>query len=217
MIDVVGLLDRHAPWHPCAAVPALSAWHAGDEVALWEQLERAAGTAIGVPYFAIPWPSAQAVARALLDGRIEVRGRRVADVGCGSGLVACAASLAGAAEVLALDVDPLAVTAAAELARRHRAQVTARVLDPLEAPDAIAADLVLCADLVSRAAQAAPFARAIAAWRARGAGVFLADSGRPFFDPQGLPLAFTTEVPTSSPVDGAGTRVVRVYGDFALR
>lgn len=217
MIDVVGLLDRHAPWLPCAAVPALSAWHAGDEVALWEELERSAGATVGVPYFAIPWPSAQAVACALLDGRIDVRGRRVADVGCGSGLVACAASLAGAAETLALDVDPLAVTAAAELARRHHATVSARVLDPLEEPVAIDADLVLCADLVSRAAQVAPFARAVAAWRERGGHVVLADSGRPFFDAQGLPLAFTTEVPTSSPVDGEGRRLVRVYGDFALR
>ncbi|MFN2377653.1 MAG: 50S ribosomal protein L11 methyltransferase [Candidatus Binatia bacterium] len=45
----------------------------------------------------------------------EVRpGMRVADVGCGSGILAIAAARLGAAEVLATDVDPLAVEATRE-------------------------------------------------------------------------------------------------------
>jgi ribosomal protein L11 methyltransferase len=45
----------------------------------------------------------------------EVRpGMRVADVGCGSGILAIAAAGLGAAEVLATDVDPLAVDATRE-------------------------------------------------------------------------------------------------------
>ena len=41
-------------------------------------------------------------------------GARVADVGCGSGILAIAAARLGAAEVLATDVDPLAVAATLE-------------------------------------------------------------------------------------------------------
>jgi len=41
-------------------------------------------------------------------------GMRMADVGCGSGILAIAAARLGAADVLATDVDPLAVTATGE-------------------------------------------------------------------------------------------------------
>ncbi|OGQ13273.1 MAG: hypothetical protein A2138_07125 [Deltaproteobacteria bacterium RBG_16_71_12] len=165
-----------------------------------------------MPYFAVAWPAAQVVARALLDGRIDVRGRSVADVGCGSGLVACAAMKAGAASAVALDIDPRAVAAAATLARRHGVVVEVRALDPLATPDAVGAEVIICADLVSRDAHRAPFAAAIAAWRRRGARLLLADSGRPFFDAQGLPRAFEERVPVASQVDGGGARTVRVFG-----
>lgn len=209
---VITLLDRHAPFAPCALVPELSAWHTDDEVALWQALEAEAGGPVEVPYFAIAWPSAQVVARTLLDGRIEVRGLKIADVGCGSGLVACAAMKAGARSALALDVDARAAPAARELGRRHGVVVEARTLDPLERPADVDAEVVFCADLVSRQAQRAPFAAAVTTWRSRNVRIVLADSGRPFFDPQGLPLLFAARVPLTSAVDGAGEREVRVFG-----
>src|SRR4051812_5054911 len=46
--------------------------------------------------------------------------RRVLDVGCGSGILAIAAGLLGAREVLAVDVDPIAVDATRTNARRNR-------------------------------------------------------------------------------------------------
>jgi predicted nicotinamide N-methyase len=216
---LIELLDAHAPWAPCALVPELSCWHTDDELPLWHALEERAGGAVGVPYFAIAWPSALVVARALLDGAVDVRGLRVADVGCGSGLVACAAMKAGAASALAIDVDPLAVVAADELARRHGVCVQARALDPLAspalAPGLVDVDVIVCADLVSREAQRAPFAEAVRAWRARGARVLLADSGRPFFDAQGLTLLLEQTVSATSRVDGSGARTVRLYADAA--
>ena len=45
---------------------------------------------------------------------------RVLDVGSGSGILAIAAALLGAREVLAVDVDPIAVQASRENARRNR-------------------------------------------------------------------------------------------------
>lgn len=213
---LVMLLDRHAPFAPCEDVPALSSWSTDDEVPLWEALEREHGAPLGVPYFAIAWPSARVVARALLEaqhGPLRVRGLRVADVGCGSGVVACAAMRAGAAHTVAIDVDPLAVQAAHVLAERHGVRVAAQCFDPLAHPERVDADVVLCADLVSRDEQRAPFAHAVAAWRARGARVILADSGRPFFDPQGLSLLQEHTVRTSSRVDGTGSRTVRVWAE----
>jgi ribosomal protein L11 methyltransferase len=56
----------------------------------------------------------------LATGASDGRPARVLDVGSGSGILAIAAGLLGAAEVLAVDVDPIAVDASAANARRNR-------------------------------------------------------------------------------------------------
>ncbi len=53
-----------------------------------------------------------------LDGA-PLEGCRVLDYGCGSGILAVAAALLGAREVAAVDIDPQALTATAENARRN--------------------------------------------------------------------------------------------------
>jgi release factor glutamine methyltransferase len=53
-----------------------------------------------------------------IDG-LDLRGRRVADVGTGSGILALAAARAGASSVVAIDVNPNAAAAAAENARNN--------------------------------------------------------------------------------------------------
>ena len=52
-------------------------------------------------------------------GRLDLNGKRVADVGTGSGILALAAARAGAAHVTAVDVNPNAALAAAENARAN--------------------------------------------------------------------------------------------------
>jgi predicted nicotinamide N-methyase len=63
------------------------------------------------PFWAFCWASGQVLARFVLDHRELVQGRRVVDFGCGSGVVAIAAALAGAARVEACDCDPAALEA----------------------------------------------------------------------------------------------------------
>jgi methylase of polypeptide subunit release factors len=52
-------------------------------------------------------------------GRLDLRGKQVADVGTGSGILALAAARAGAAHVTAVDVNPQAALTAAENARAN--------------------------------------------------------------------------------------------------
>ena len=59
-----------------------------------------------------------AVERLADDDRIS--GRRVLDVGCGSGILAIAAARLGAERVIAIDTDPIAVEATLANARRNR-------------------------------------------------------------------------------------------------
>ncbi|HEX5827188.1 MAG TPA: 50S ribosomal protein L11 methyltransferase [Candidatus Limnocylindrales bacterium] len=59
--------------------------------------------------------------RGVLDGGGADGGAaRVADIGSGSGILAIAAALLGAREVLAVDVDPIAVESSASNARRNK-------------------------------------------------------------------------------------------------
>lgn len=62
-------------------------------------------------YWVFCWASGQVLARYILDNLDWVRNKRVLDFGCGSGVVAIAAALAGAREVVACDIDPLALAA----------------------------------------------------------------------------------------------------------
>lgn len=63
------------------------------------------------PYWSFCWGSGKAVAARLLDNAKSLHGKTVLDFGSGSGVVAIAAALAGAARVIACDSDPVALEA----------------------------------------------------------------------------------------------------------
>lgn len=63
------------------------------------------------PYWCFCWASGMALARWLAERPERVRGQRVLDFGAGSGVAGIAAAQAGAAEVVACDLDPQALAA----------------------------------------------------------------------------------------------------------
>jgi len=63
------------------------------------------------PYWSFCWASGLVLARWLAERPEWVRGKRVLDFGAGSGVAAIAAAKAGAAEVVACDLDPQALQA----------------------------------------------------------------------------------------------------------
>lgn len=63
------------------------------------------------PYWSFCWASGLAMARWIAEQPQWVRGKRVLDFGAGSGIAAIAAARAGAAEVIACDLDPVALDA----------------------------------------------------------------------------------------------------------
>ena len=63
------------------------------------------------PYWSFCWASGLVLARWLAEHPEWVRGKRVLDFGAGSGVAAIAAAKAGALEVVACDLDPLALLA----------------------------------------------------------------------------------------------------------
>jgi predicted nicotinamide N-methyase len=98
------------------------------------------------PYWAFAWPGGQGLARYILDNPALVAGKRVLDIGAGSGLAAIAALKAGAASALAADIDPLADAATALNGRANAVHLATTTDDLLgRDPDA---ELIIIGDLV---------------------------------------------------------------------
>jgi len=108
------------------------------------------------PYWSVLWRSGLALA-CELDG-IQLRGRRIVELGCGLGLPSIAAARAGA-EVLATDACPDALELVAHNAHANHVRVETATLD-WSNPGELAAqgrfDLVLAADVLYERGSVAP-------------------------------------------------------------
>lgn len=130
------------------------------------------------PYWAFVWGGGLALARHVLDRPEVVAGRRVLDLGSGSGLVAIAAMRAGAASVLAVDVDPRAAVAVRLNAELNAVEVGAATADLLDGPAPEGIEIVLAGDLFYEAALAERTLGFLRRCRAAGMEVLIGDPGR---------------------------------------
>ncbi len=110
-------------------------WVGPDEVRLPE-----------TPYWGIAWGAGQALSRWILDHPELIAGKRIVDLGCGSGMCGIAAAIAGAASVLLVDIDPLAITAARMNAAVNKV-VTTAVCSSFTDLELLDFDVVLASDV----------------------------------------------------------------------
>ena len=168
---------------------------------LWEHTERETGRAdLPPPFWAYPWAGGIALARYLLDHRERVAGRVVLDLASGSGLVAIAAALAGAAHVTAADIDPMSVAAIALNAAANGTRITVTGADLLTDPQAGAgllasADLVVVGDACYERRMAHRMLAFLRRAQAAGAATLLGDPGRTYLPPAGLRALASYAVP----------------------
>lgn len=183
---------------PTPFVPEVRLHLAEDAIVWWARMEAAAGHRLPAPYWASAWAGGQALARYLLDRPRVVAGRRVLDLATGSGLVAIAAALSGAARVRANDIDPYAVAAVALNARANDVIIDTAGGDLLDS-DGGDADLLLAGDVFysrTMAARMLPFLQRAAA---RGAEVLVGDPGRGHLPQAGLEVVTAYQVPSIEP------------------
>ena len=164
-------------------VPEIRLHIAEESVPIWQKTEEELGAMnIPPPYWAFAWAGGQALARYLLDNPALVAGRRVLDLGSGSGLVAIAAAKAGAARVLAADIDALALAAIGLNAAANAVTLETTADDLLAAPPG-AFDVVLIGDLFYERPLAERVLAFAEAARAGGALVLAGDPRRSYFPP----------------------------------
>jgi predicted nicotinamide N-methyase len=152
----------------------------------------------------------QAVARHLLDTPQSVAGKRILDLACGGGVVALAAARAGAADVLAVDIDRYAIAAVALNAEANGLAVTAQLADVVdgEPPEV---EVVLAGDVCYSREMTARVLRFLTRAQSRGAEVLLGDPGRAYLPRERLDRVGTHTVPVTRALEDAEQKAATVW------
>lgn len=208
-MDLDAFIQANLPLEPTPGVPEIRLHRAGPRSGLMRLAE--ADPDFGSPYWARPWGGGLALARHVLDHPDTVAGRRVLDLGAGSGLVAIAAMMAGATKVLAADVDPYAVAATRLNAAANGVAVEA-VHGDLTAGAPPEVELILVGDLFYDADLAARVFAFLERCAAAGARVLIGDPWRAFLPSDRLRVV--AEYPVADFGDPGGT--ARAAAVFAL-
>lgn len=187
-------------------VPEIRLHLAGEITPIWRATEESlARSEVPPPFWAFAWAGGQALARYVLDHPAEVAGRFVLDFGAGSGLVAIAAAKAGAAGVLAADIDHFAAAAIAMNATLNDVAVRVTTADVIDTADP-RWEVVTAGDVCYEQPMAARVARWLAALAGDGCLVLLGDPGRAYLPASGLRERARYLVPTSQELEDSDTR-----------
>ena len=197
---------------PVPLVPEIRLHQAREPIQMWQRTEQATGrTGLDPPFWAFAWAGGRALARYLLDHPEAVSGMHAIDVASGSGLVAIAAAMAGAAAVTAYDVDPLAAAAITVNAEANGVTVPAVCADVLDADDPPGPDLVLVADAFYEKDLAGQVLRFAERSRARGAAVLVGDFGRTYLPRARLAPLASYDVPGLAALEDADVKRTTVW------
>jgi predicted nicotinamide N-methyase len=162
-------------------VPEIRLHLAEESLPIWQSTEEELGAMnLPPPYWAFAWAGGQALARYLLDNPSLIAGQRVLDIGAGSGLVAIAAAKAGAARVLAADIDAFALAAIELNAAANDVDVEKTGEDLLDTSPSTF-DVVLAGDLFYERPLAERVLTFVETATTRGALVFAGDPRRGYF------------------------------------
>jgi predicted nicotinamide N-methyase len=188
-------------------VPQIALYLASEVVPLWRATEEElAANGVPPPYWAFAWAGGQALARYVLDNPAIVRGKRVLDIGSGSGLVGLAAAKAGAADVLAADIDNFACAAIRLNAAANDCTITVTQDDLIGA--ASSWDVILVGDLFYER----PLAERLLAWlKPLDVPALLGDPGRNYFPKSGIEELARYTVQTTRDLEDREIRDTGVY------
>jgi len=162
-------------------VPEIKLHLAEESLPLWEKTEEQLGRMnVPPPFWAFAWAGGQALARYILDNPELAKGRRVIDLGAGSGICGLAAKRAGASDVLAADVDPFSEFAIALNCAANRSRIRSTTENLLNQSPA-AADLLLVGDLFYEKELSEQLINWASVVLGNGATVLIGDPKRSFF------------------------------------
>jgi predicted nicotinamide N-methyase len=181
LIALAEMVERETQPTRLTYVPEIALRLAVEIAPLWQKVERDLKLTLGPPYWAVAWAGGLALARHVLDHPELVKGRRVLDFAAGSALAGIAAAKAGAAHVVANDIDPLATVATSFNADLNAVAIAPNVADLMAADsgfDPADYDVVLVGDVFYAPELAAHALAFLDGCRAGGCDVLIGDPGR---------------------------------------
>jgi predicted nicotinamide N-methyase len=191
-------------------VPEIELHQADALVPLWRATEPdLAVLGLPPPYWAFAWAGGQALARYILDHPETVAGKCVLDFGSGSGLGAIAAAQAGAAHVIAAEIDAFGRAAIALNAEANGVQLEIAVDDLIGRIDP-AWRVVIAGDVCYEQ----PMAELVEAWLkalARQSLVLIGDPRRTYFPADGTDLLARYAVETTIEIEDSDLRAASVW------
>lgn len=185
--------------------------HLADEAHdLWQKTEEELEK-IGLPppFWAFAWAGGQGLSRYILDHPQLVAGKRVMDFATGSGLVAIAAAKAGAAHVLAADIDPWAAHAVQLNADANEVSVAFNGSDLVDTP--VACEVVLAGDVFYDRDFAATLVRWFGKLVESGVDVIVGDPGRYYLPKDRLECLASYEVPVTRALEDSEVKRTTVW------
>jgi len=208
--DPAAFIRSHTRLLPVPHAPEISLHVADEATELWQKTEDELGR-IGLPppFWAFAWAGGQALSRYVLDHPELVRGRRVLDFASGSGLVSIAAARAGAATVIASDIDPFAIAAIAVNASANDVSVTAVQRDLIGRDEGW--DTILAGDICYERDTALRVTTWLLQLAERGATVLIGDPGRSYLPKERLEPVASYEVPVTRSLEDSEVKRTSVW------
>lgn len=192
-------------------VPEVRLHLATEVTPLWHATEAALARAgVPPPYWAFAWAGGQALARYLLDHPASVSGKRVLDLAAGGGVVAIAAARAGAARVLAADIDPFAAAALRMNAALNGVALDVTTDDLTASAAGGAWDVIVAGDVCYERAMVDRVLPWLRRQADEAAVVLVGDPGRAYCPTEGVEELTRYLVPTSLDLEGRAQRETRV-------
>ena len=191
-------------------VPEISLHLADEMYALWHRTEEElAELGLPPPFWAFAWAGGQGLARYVLDHPATVRGKSVLDFASGSGMVAIAALKAGAAQVVAADIDPFCEAVIALNLEANGTEAAFLDADCIDTDDGW--DVVLAGDVFYDKPLADRLTPWFSALRTRGAEILVGDPGRAYLPKTGLQSLGVYQVPVTRVLEDAEVKRTTVW------
>ncbi|MGE3831536.1 MAG: methyltransferase [Parvibaculaceae bacterium] len=192
-------------------IPEIRLHLAHEALPIWQKTEEELATlGLPPPFWAFAWAGGQALARFVLDHPETVRARHVIDLASGSGLVAIAAMKAGAASVLAADIDAFALCAINLNARLNGVAIMATA-DDLLAASPPASDMILVGDLFYERTVAERALAWVRKAQSQGSDILIGDPGRSYLPKSALEPIAEYHVPVTRELEDSEIKHSRVW------
>jgi predicted nicotinamide N-methyase len=204
------ILFRYAPLAPVPQCVGLCAHQSTDVFSLWQAWEQECGTECGTPFWAIVWPAAFVLAEYITENPTIVANKTVLDIGCGGGVAAIAAALAGARRVIANDTDHVALHVAERNFLANNVIIETSQCNLTESDEPFQADVILVADMFYQRTAAEALLTFLKRAHKSGTQILIADSNRPFAPSSEIDLIAEYTVPVTIELEGVPTREVRL-------